>query len=118
LVDARKSPQNDLLVAAMIDDMRAWRMLAQKQFRLWADDPALAVAPGADMRDRLATRISRLEAQINETLRGTEEGQLNEGDYQNFYRYLGAFRGLSESAMGYARLAQGINWAQWQEARF
>jgi hypothetical protein len=118
LVEARKSPQADLLVAAVIDDVRAWRMLAQKQFRLWADNPAQAVEPGVDMQDRLTLRISKLEAKIGERLRIAGEGQLSEEDYENFYRYLGAFRGLSQAVVFYLQNAQGINWAQWKEARF
>ncbi len=118
LVEARKSPQADLLVAAVIDDVRAWRMLAQKQFRLWADNPAQPVEPGVDMQDRLTLRISKLEAKIGERLRIAGEGQLSEEDYENFYRYLGAFRGLSQAVAFYLQNAQGINWAQWKEDRF
>ena len=44
--------------------------------------------------------------------------RLSEEDYENFYRYLGAFRGLSEAAVFYLQNAQGINWAQWEEERF
>jgi hypothetical protein len=118
LVDARNSPLNDLLVAAVIDDVRAWRILAQEQFRLWADDPAQAVEPGVDIHDRLMARIPRLEAQIGKSLRGIEEGQLSEKDYENFYRLMGAFRGLSESGTAFERSAQSIDWALWKEARF
>jgi uncharacterized membrane protein YccC len=118
LVDAREAPQADLLVEALIEDVRAWRMLVQQQFRLWADDPVLAIEPGVDIRDRLTTRIARLEASIGETLHVAGEGKLSEGDYENFYRYLGAFRGLSESGIEYSRQAQEIDWARWREARF
>jgi len=31
---------------------------------------------------------------------------------------LGSYRGLSEAAIGYAQLAEGIKWAQWREERF
>jgi uncharacterized membrane protein YccC len=118
LVDARNAPQNDLLVAAVIEDVRAWRMLAQKQFRLWTEDPAQAVEPGVGIQDRLTARIKRLEEKIGVSLRSIEEGQLSEKDYENFYRFLGAFRGLSESGIAFERDAQGIDWAMWKEARF
>jgi uncharacterized membrane protein YccC len=118
LGDVRKLPQADLLVTAVIDDLRAWRLTAQKQLRLWADDPALAASQGAEMRDRLVAQISRLEAQMGETLRGVKEGQLSEENFENFYRILGAFKGLSESGIEYSKIAQGIDWALWKEARF
>jgi hypothetical protein len=105
-------------MTAVIDDLRAWRLTAQKQLRLWADDPALAASQGAEMRDRLLARMSRLEAQMGETLRGVKEGQLNEEDLENFYRILGAFKGQLESGIEYSRIAQGIDWTHWKEPRF
>jgi hypothetical protein len=36
----------------------------------------------------------------------------------NFYRLLGSYRGLSEALVEYVQLAEGINWMQWEEARF
>jgi hypothetical protein len=39
-------------------------------------------------------------------------------DHDRFYRYLGAFRGLSEAAIGHARVASGVYWDVWREARF
>ena len=62
--------------------------------------------------------MSGLEAQIGETIRGVKEGQVSEGELENFYRILGAFKGLSESGIEYSRAAQGIDWKQLQESRF
>ena len=114
LVDARELPQADVLVEAMLDDVRAWRLVAQEQLRLWADDPALAAEAGVAIQDRLTARITKLEARIDETFRSVGDGILREEDYENFYRLLGAFRGLSESGIEYAR----FDWARWKEARF
>ncbi len=69
------------------------------------------------MQERLATPIAGLEAHL-ETFRSTSDLALTTQDYENFYRYLGALRGLSESGIDYLRLAQGIDWARWQEGRF
>jgi uncharacterized membrane protein YccC len=118
LAEVREMPLADSLVQTVLDDLRAWRLTAQKQLLIWADDPAFAASQGAAMRDRLVTRISRLEARIGESLSGVEDGQLSELDLENFYRILGAFRGLSESGIEYSKAAEGINWALWKEARF
>ena len=118
LAEVRELPQSDRLVSAVLDDLRAWRLTAQEQLRFWADDPALAVSQGAAIRDRLVNRMSRLEAQIGETIRGVKEGQVNEGKIENFYRILGVFKGLSESGIEYSQAARGIDWALWKEARF
>ena len=117
-VDARELPQADLLVTAVRDDLRAWRLTAQKQLRRWADDPALAALQGTEIWDRLVSRISRLEAQISETLRGVKEEQVSEEDLENFYLILGVFRGLSESGIEYSKAAERIDWTQLKEARF
>ncbi len=118
LVDARKFPLNHLLGAAVIDDVRAWRLLAQKQLHLWADDPAKAVEPDVGIQERLMERITKLEEKIGESLRGIEEDQLSQKDFENFYRFLGAFRGLSESGIAFEREAKGVDWAMWKEERF
>ena len=76
LAEVRELPQADLLVAAVLDDLRAWRLTVQEQLRFWADDPAFAVSQGPAIRDRLVERISRLETQIAETIRGVKEGQV------------------------------------------
>ncbi|MGD2014500.1 MAG: FUSC family protein [Desulfobacterales bacterium] len=118
LVEVRELPQADLLVAAALEDLRAWRLTAQEQLRLWAEDPALAASQGDAIWDRLAARMSTLEEKIGKTFRGLKEGKLNQGEIENFYQILGAFRGLSESGIDYTRAAEAIDWKQLQEERF
>jgi hypothetical protein len=43
---------------------------------------------------------------------------LRTDDYENFYRLLGCYRGLSEALISYARLAGAFDWQQWREMRF
>jgi uncharacterized membrane protein YccC len=118
LMDARKHPQADLLVRELHDDVRAWSVLVEEQFRLWADDPGAAVKPGVDAQERLTARLARLEERISETFDSAGEGELSSADYENFYRLLGSYRGLSETGIGFIRVAEKINWAQWRVARF
>jgi hypothetical protein len=118
LAEFRELPQADLLVAAVLEDLRAWRLTAEEQLRFWADDPASAASHGTAIRDRLVARMSRLEAQIGETIRGVKEGQISEGEIENFYRILGAFKGLSESGIEYSWAAEGIDWMHLTEERF
>ncbi len=118
LVHASEHPQAALLVSELRDDVRAWRVLVQKQFGLWADDPEAEVEPGVDAEQRLRGRLARLEARMDEVFSRVGEGELSSEDYENFYRLLGSHRGLSESGIDYLRIAEKINWKQWQEARF
>jgi uncharacterized membrane protein YccC len=118
LFDARELPQADLLMTTVIEELREWRLTAQKQLRLWAEDPALATSQAAAMRDRLAARTSILEEKMAEAVRDLEQGALNQGEIENFYRILGAFRGLSESGIVYSTAAEEIDWKAWKEERF
>jgi hypothetical protein len=118
LAEVRELPQAELLVRELSDDLRAWRILVKKRLQLWADNPAVAAGPGGEVRDRLKTRLAQLETRLDEAFRLAGEAVLKDEDYENAYRLLGGFRGLSEAMIGYARLADGINWAQWREARF
>jgi hypothetical protein len=118
LVEARGVPQGEMVQEHLLDDLRAWRQVIEGRFQRRAHDPTLVIEPAVDVRDRLAARLARLEARINETFGKVGESELSTEDYKNLYRLLGSYRGLSEAAIGYAQLAGGINWAQWQEARF
>ena len=83
-----------------------------------ADDHTQFIETSADVSIRLAVRLARLEASIEEMFAQSGKGELSNTDCKNLYRLLGSYRGLSEAAIGYARLAEGMNWAQWREERF
>jgi hypothetical protein len=51
-------------------------------------------------------------------LRGLIEEDLDQGEIENFYQILGAFRGITESGIEYTQAAEKIDWKQLQEARF
>jgi len=118
LVELRELPQADLLVAAALEDLRAWRLTAQEQLRLWAVDPGLAASQSDAIRGRLMVRMSTLEEKMDKTFRGLKEGDLSREEIENFYQILGAFRGLSESGVDYTQAAEKIDWRQLQEERF
>ena len=118
LEEVRELPQADVLVRELSDDLRAWRQTVQDQLRLWAYDTQTAVAPGVDMEGRLAARMARLDARMGEIQRQAGAGALSERDYENFFRYLGGLRGLSETGIGFIRLAETVDWGRWREDRF
>ncbi len=118
LIEARQYLQADLLVRELSDDLRAWRILVENRFQLWADNPTMAVELGGQVQERLTARLAKFETRLDETFRLAGEDDLRDEDYENAYRLLGGFRGLSEAMIAYARLADGMNWAQWREERF
>ena len=60
----------------------------------------------------------RLEARIREALDKAPEDRISDRDAENFYRLLGAYRGVSEALVEYAGNAGGIDWERWREERF
>jgi hypothetical protein len=117
LLDAREGLDADPRLERVVADLRAWRLLAQQQLKLWAADPSAALAPDTDLSKRLTARLGDIEAHIEEARTSTGMAGFRV-DHDRFYRYLGAFRGLSEAAIGHARVASGVYWDVWREARF
>ena len=116
LMDAREAKQSALLVQEMLTDVRAWRLKVQDAFQGWSRDAE--VAPAEVLRQRLTARLGDLERRIEETLNTIGEGKLSDQEREDFYRLLGAYRGLSEAALDYATTVDGIDWSRWRESRF
>jgi len=116
LLNARENPQSTLLVRELIGDVRAWRMAIEALFQHWSDNPG--TEPDVDLQERLALKLKAMETRIDQTLTGAEQGELGPQDYENFYRLMGSYRGLSESVVAHAQLAKGLDWGQWEEERF
>jgi uncharacterized membrane protein YccC len=118
LVEAHDYPQTELVKKRLLDDLLAWHQVIDARLQSRAEDPTQFIEPIADVRERLAARLGGLEASIAEMFAQSGKGELKTADYKNLYRLLGSYRGLSEAAIGYAQLAEGIKWERWQEARF
>jgi hypothetical protein len=118
LVEVREHSQAQLVVRELLDDLRAWRLVILQHFRLWTENPEVAARQGADVQDLLRQRLARLESRVEETIQRAGEGELDAQDYENLYRLLGSFRGLSEAGVAFIGIARDVNWGQWREARF
>jgi hypothetical protein len=116
LLKSRSSPQAQLLVQELLADFRAWRLGLQETFQRLSGDPA-AVEREA-FRNRLAEKMQQLEERIMGALNMAPDGQLSDRDEENFYRLLGAYRGVSEALVDYAGSTGDIDWARWREERF
>ena len=116
LMDTRDHPQAPLLVRELLMDLRAWRLKVQEILLLFSSDPA--ATPKDQLSKRLSANLDRLEGRIEQTLNQASEGELSTADGENFYRLLGAYRGVSEAVVAYAGAAQGIAWERWRDSRF
>ncbi len=116
LLNARENPQSKLFVRELIDDVRTWRVALEALFQRWSDNPA--TEPDVDLQERLELQLNAMETRIDQTLTLADQGELGPQDYENFYRLIGSYRGLSESVVAHAKLTGSIDWALWKEARF
>ena len=116
LLDERDTPQAQFLVQELLEDFRAWRLGVQGFFQRLAEEPV--VGEQGALRTRLDGLLGHLESRIKDTLNKAAEGQFSNRDAENFYRLLGAYRGVSEALVVYAANAAGIDWAPWLEERF
>ena len=71
-----------------------------------------------DLEQRLAAGLSVLERRIDASIEQADRQALSEEEGENFYRLLGAYRGVSEAAVAYAGSAAAIDWADWSEEKF
>jgi hypothetical protein len=116
LTDAGRSPQAELLVREMLGDVRSWREAIQHTFQRWAETPEYQ--PAGDVQQQLDAGLERLEAKIARTLEQTDPSELKATDYENFYRLLGSYRGLSREAVAYVGVARSIDLTTWREESF
>jgi hypothetical protein len=82
----------------------------------FADDPS--GEPAQALRLRLDRQLAALTERVARVYEEARRVGLKDEDFENMYRLLGAYRGVSEAVVEHARLAGTIDWARWQESRF
>ena len=116
MVESRDKPQAGFLVQQLLGDIRAWRLSVQETFQQLSKDPA--AGKRELFRSHLDGITDHMEARIREAMDQAADGQLSDQDAENFYRLLGAYRGVSEALVDYAGNADVIDWSRWREERF
>jgi hypothetical protein len=100
----------------MTQSVHAWRESIESIFVKWSDNPGSESA--VDLEQRLAAVLSALEQRIDATVEQADRQSFSEEEGENFYRMLGAYRGVSEAVVAYAGNAASIDWAEWNEEKF
>jgi uncharacterized membrane protein YccC len=116
LIEARERPQSQALAGELLAQVRAWRAGLQDIFGNLSRRPE--AADYEDFRSQLDGMLERLEGQIEKAAAGADQAAISTRENENSFRLLGAFRGVSEALVNFARQAGGINWARLREARF
>jgi uncharacterized membrane protein YccC len=116
LLEARRSPQAQFLVQELGEHIRDWRFKVQEVFQRLSQDPANVKQEA--LRTRLDRTLEQMEVRIKEAINRADKGQLSDREAENFYRLLGAYRGVAEAAVAYAGVSGAIDWMPWYEERF
>ncbi len=116
LLETSSARQAEALTQEMRQDIRTSSASIVSAFMKWSENPE--AGPVADLEKRLAGGLDRLEERIDQTLGRADMETLSEEDGENFYRLLGAYRGICEAAVAYAGSAGGIDWDCWREEKF
>jgi hypothetical protein len=116
LIEIRATPQSQVLAHKLLSQVRAWRLGLQNIFCNLSQHPE--AADFADFRTRLDAMMERLEEQIERAVGDEDQADLSTREDENSIRLLGAFRGVSEALVNFARRSGGIDWARLREARF
>ncbi len=116
LMETRATPQSQVLARQLLSEVRAWRVGLQDIFGNLSQRPE--TADFADYRSRLDAMLERLEERIEVAIAADDQASASTRENENSFRLLGAFRGLSEELVNFARHSSEIDWARLREARF
>jgi hypothetical protein len=116
LIESRAAPQSEVLVRELLSEVSAWRVGLQDIFCNLSQHPG--AADFAAFRSRLDAMLKRLEGQIEKAVAGADPASISTRENENSIRLLGAFRGVSEELVNFAKQASGIDWARLREVRF
>ncbi len=91
-------------------------MAVQNAFSKLSGDPTSGNKEA--YQSRLAGIMTVLEKRIQIELDKGGKGQISSQDGENYYRLLGAYRGVSDALITYAGSTMSVEWAPWREERF
>ena len=112
----RDKPQSPFLVKELFEDVHTWCLRSKETFEHLSVDPTSGEQAVFQMKLALVTE--QMDKRIKETLDQSDKRGLSSQDGENFYRLLGAYRGLSEAMVEYAGASGVIDWASWRQERF
>ena len=116
LLETRETGQSGSLVREIKPSALTGLESIESIFVKWSDNPGSE--PAVDLEQRLAARLGVLEQRIDATIAQLDRKAISAADGENFYRLLGAYRGVSEATVAYAGNAASIDWAEWGEEKF
>ena len=116
LIETRAREQSQVLARELLSELHEWRLGLQRIFGNLSQHPE--AADFADFRARLDAMLEQLEGQIEKAVAVADKAGISIPENENSIRLLGAFRGVSEELVNFAKQSGEIDWARLREARF
>jgi hypothetical protein len=116
LLDAREAVHSPAMERALAGAVREWRLVVRELLAQSAANPEYLDA--ADLRLRLDGKLRQIERLMERAIDEDPEFEAHLSLNENSYRLLGAYRGLSESLVNFARAANAVDWPCLREPRF
>jgi hypothetical protein len=116
LLEARDAVHSPAMERALAAAVREWRLVVRELLATAANDPAHMDA--ADLRAQLDGKLRQIERLMERAMNEDPDFHAHLSLNENSYRLLGAYRGLSESLVNFARAAHSVDWPCLREPRF
>lgn len=116
LLEARDAVHSPAMERALAAAVREWRLVVRELLATAATDPAHMDA--TDLRARLDGKLQQIERLMERAMNEDPDFHAHLSLNENSYRLLGAYRGLSESLVNFARAAHSVDWPCLREPRF
>lgn len=116
LADANRYTQSMRLPKELRPGVSDWQTAVQKTLSNLSGDPTSGNKDA--FQSRLSGIMAVLERSIQLELDKGGAGRISAQDGENFYRLLGAWRGVSEALSTYAGSTTPVDWAPWREEHF
>jgi hypothetical protein len=116
LLDARDAVHSPAMERALAGAVREWRLVVRELLAQSAADPAHLDA--TVLRARLERKLQQIEGLMARAMDEDPDFHAHQTLNENSYRLLGAYRGLSESLVSFAKAARAVDWSRLEEPRF
>ena len=116
LLEARDAVHSPAMERALAAAVREWRLVVRELLATAATDPAHMDA--TDLRAQLDGKVRQIERLMERAMNEDPDFHAHLSLNENSYRLLGAYRGLSESLVNFARAAHSVDWPCLREPRF
>ncbi|WP_426417959.1 FUSC family protein [Aestuariirhabdus sp. LZHN29] len=116
LLEERRVEQSPVLEQALREDVLAWKAGVHSIIQRLSEGTETVEIDSLSLN--VSSFLDRLEKRISGVLEASSGEPLSSQQGEDFYRLLGAFRGVTDALVDYVGCSQNVPWHQWKEGRF